>query len=138
MVHTSANELRLSIMRLARQVRSQKADGDVTDGQRSVLFALDENGEQSLGSLSDREHVTPPSMNRTVGKLVELGLVTRVTATDDARRVTITITDAGATFVRETRRRRDAWFSSRLATLTPEERRIIEQAAPILKSLSEK
>jgi len=138
MVHTSANELRLSIMRLARQVRSQKADGDVTDGQRSVLFALDENGEQSLGSLSDREHVTPPSMNRTVGKLVELGLVTRVTATDDARRVTITITDAGVTFVRETRRRRDAWFSSRLATLTPEERRIIEQAAPILKSLSEK
>ena len=138
MVHTSANELRLSIMRLARQVRSQKADGDVTDGQRSVLFALEENGEQSLGSLSDREHVTPPSMNRTVGKLVELGLVTRVTATDDARRVTITITDAGVTFVRETRRRRDAWFSSRLATLTPEERRIIEQAAPILKSLSEK
>jgi len=138
MVHTSANELRLSIMRLARQVRSQKADGDVTDGQRSVLFALDENGEQSLGSLSDREHVTPPSMNRTVGKLVELGLVTRVTATDDARRVTITITDAGVTFVRETRRRRDAWFSSRLATLTPGERRIIEQAAPILKSLSEK
>ena len=138
MAHSSAHELRLSIMRLARQVRSQKAEGDVTDGQRSVLFALEENGEQSLGSLSDREHVTPPSMNRTVGKLVELGLVTRVTATDDARRVTITITDAGVTFVRETRRRRDAWFSSRLATLTPEERRIIEQAAPILKSLSEK
>ena len=138
MAHTSAHELRLSIMRLARQVRSQKAEGDVTDGQRSVLFALEENGEQSLGSLSERERVTPPSMNRTVGKLVELGLVTRVTASDDARRVTISITDAGLTFVRETRRRRDAWFSSRLATLTAEERHIIEQAAPILKLLSEK
>ena len=97
-------------MRLARQVRSQKAEGDVTDGQRSVLFALEENGEQSLGSLSERERVTPPSMNRTVGKLVELGFVTRVTASDDARRVTISITDAGLTFVHETRRRQMPGF----------------------------
>lgn len=136
MVADSAHELRLSIMRLARQLRSEKAEGDVTDGQRSVLFSLEESGAQSLGSLSERERVTPPSMNRTVGALVELGYVTRVAAVDDARRVIIDIAPAGITFVRETRRRRDVWFSSRLATLSPEERAIIEQAAPILKSLA--
>jgi DNA-binding MarR family transcriptional regulator len=133
-----ANELRLTIMRLARHMRRQKAEGDVTDGQRSVLFALEENGEQSLGSLSERERVTPPSMNRTVGALVELGYVTRETAADDGRRVTITITAPGVKFVRETRRCRDEWFSSRLATLTPDERSIIERAAPILKSLADR
>lgn len=136
MPNTSSHELRLTIMKLARLLRSQKAEGDITDGQRSVLFSLEETGPQSLSALSTRERVTPPSMNRTVGALVELGLVTRETASDDARRVTIGITDAGIRFVRETRRRRDAWFSSRLATLTPEERGILEAAAPILKGLA--
>ena len=138
MPNQSSHELRLTIMKLARLLRSQKAEGDITDGQRSVLFSLEETGPQSLSALSTRERVTPPSMNRTVGALVELGLVTRETASDDARRVTIGITDAGIRFVRETRRRRDAWFSSRLATLTPEERGILEAAAPILKGLAEK
>jgi len=138
MPNQSSHELRLTIMKLARLLRSQKAEGDITDGQRSVLFSLEETGPQSLTALSMRERVTPPSMNRTVGALVELGLVTRETASDDARRVTIGITDAGIRFVRETRRRRDAWFSSRLATLTPEERGILEAAAPILKGLAEK
>ena len=137
MPNQSSHELRLTIMKLARLLRSQKAEGDITDGQRSVLFSLEETGPQSLTALSMRERVTPPSMNRTVGALVELGLVTRETASDDARRVTIGITDAGIRFVRETRRRRDAWFSSRLATLTPEERGILEAAAPILKGLAE-
>ena len=136
MPNQSSHELRLTIMKLARLLRSQKAEGDITDGQRSVLFSLDETGPVSLSALSTRERVTPPSMNRTVGALVELGLVTRETAIDDARRVTIAITDAGLRFVRETRRRRDAWFSSRLATLTPEERGILEAAAPILKELA--
>jgi len=138
MPNQSSHELRLTIMKLARLLRSQKAEGDITDGQRSVLFSLEETGPQSLTALSMRERVTPPSMNRTVGALVELGLVTRETASDDARRVTIGITDAGIRFVRETRRRRDAWFSSRLATLRPEERGILEAAAPILKGLAEK
>lgn len=137
MAQDAAHELRLTIMRLARQVRNQKAAGELSDGQRSVLFSLYENGEQSLGSLSERERVTPPSMNRTVGTLVEAGHVTRVPSEEDARRVTITITQSGKTVVRETRRRRDAWFSSRLATLSPEDREILERAAPILKGLAE-
>ena len=138
MSNEPAHELRLTIMRLARQLRSQKAEGDITDGQRSVLFSLEEAGALSLSALSARERVTPPSMNRTVGALVALGLVTRETASDDARRVTIGITDDGIRFVRETRRRRDAWFSSRLSTLTPEERELLARAAPILKGLADK
>jgi len=138
MPNSSSHELRLTIMKLARLLRSQKAEGDITDGQRSVLFSLEETGALSLSELSARERVTPPSMNRTVGALVALGLVTRETAVDDARRVTIGITDDGVRFVRETRRRRDAWFSSRLATLTADEREILAKAAPILKGLADK
>lgn len=129
-------DLRLSIQRLARRIRSMQGDEDVTEGQRSVLFALSNEGPQSLSSLSEHEHVTPPSMNRTVNALVEAGLVKRETAVDDARKVTLTLTPAGAEFVRETRHRRDAWFTKRLASLSPADRAIMLQAGSIMKELA--
>lgn len=130
-------DLRLSIQRLARRIRSMQGDEDVTEGQRSVLFALANEGPQSLSSLSEHEHVTPPSMNRTVNALVEAGLVTRATAVDDARKVTLTLTPSGEEFVRETRHRRDAWFTKRLARLTPADRAILLKAGAIMKELAD-
>lgn len=130
-------QLRFAIQRLSRRIRTNAADDEVTEGQRSVLFTLANDGPQSLRSLSEHERVTPPSMNRTVNALVATGLVTRVTAEDDARRIEIDLSDAGHAFVVETRRRRDAWFTQRLAELSPDHRRILEQATPILMELAE-
>jgi DNA-binding MarR family transcriptional regulator len=130
-------ELRLAIQRLARRIRAMQADDDVTEGQRAVLFALSATGAQTLGSLSEHERVTPPSMNRTINALVELGLVTRETAADDARKVTLDLSDAGHDFIRETRRRRDAWFTKRLAALPEEQRRLLSEVAPILRDLAD-
>lgn len=133
----SAQQLRFAIQRLARLIRANTVDGDLPENQRSVVFTLANDGPQSLGSLSDHEHVTPPSMNRTVGCLVDAGLVTRVPASDDARKVTIELSDAGRAFVAESRRRRDAWFTKQLGGLTREERQLLEQATPILRRLTE-
>ena len=130
-------ELRLVIQRLARRIRAMQADDQVTEGQRSVLFQLANHGPQTLGSLSEREKVTPPSMNRTTTALVAAGLVTKATAQDDARKITLDLSDAGHTFVKETKRRRDAWFTKRLAKLTTEQRALLEQAAPILQELAD-
>ena len=130
-------QLRLAIQRLARRIRSNAADDDIPESQRSVLFTLHNHGPQSLGSLSDHERVTPPSMNRTVNALVESGLVTRVTAQDDARRIEIDLSPSGHTWVDETRRRRDAWFTMQLAALTEQQRRILDKATPVLKELAE-
>jgi DNA-binding MarR family transcriptional regulator len=130
-------ELRLSIQRLARRIRSMQGDEDVTEGQRSVLFTLANNGAQTLGALSEHERVTPPSMNRTINALVAAGLVTRTTASDDARKVRLELSDAGRIFIDETRRRRDAWFTQRLAELSVEHREILDAAAPILRGLAE-
>jgi len=49
----------------------------------------------------------------------------------------IDISDAGRRLVKETRRRRDAWFSSRLAALSPEDRAALDAAAPILRRLAD-
>lgn len=118
-------------------MRSESASEDITDSQLSVLFALWKEGAQTLGSLSEHERVTPPSTNRTVNTLVDAGLVTRTTSPDDGRKVLITATDTGIEIARETKRRRVAWLATRLARLTPEQRRLIAEVAPILRELAD-
>jgi DNA-binding MarR family transcriptional regulator len=130
-----AQDLRFAIQRLARRIRAMQAS-DVTESQRTVLFTLHHEGPQTLGSLSTHERVTPPSMNRTVNALVAAGLVTRTTAEDDARKVTVDLSDAGRAFIQETTRRRDAWFTTQLAALPADQRKLLEQATPILKDLA--
>lgn len=130
-------EIRLTIQRLARRIRSMQSDDTVTEGQRAVLFALSKSGAQTLSALSEHERVTPPSMNRTINALVTAGLVTRVGAEDDGRKVSIDLSHAGHTYVDETRRKRDAWFSQRLAALTPKQRAIIDQSTAILREIAD-
>ena len=137
MPETSDDDLRLAILRLARRTRAERAGEDVTDGQLSVLFVLWKEGAQTLGSLAERERVTPPSMNRTVNALVEAGLVTRDSSPDDGRKVLIQSTEAGLEIAKETKRRRVAWFARQLATLTPDQRAIIDAATPILRELAD-
>ena len=131
------DDLRIAVMRLARRMRLERGGSDVTDGQLSALFVLAKYGAQSLGSLSEFERVTPPSMSRTVGGLEGDGLVTRTASADDRRKVLIEITPAGLAIVQETKRRRAAWFSTVLAALTDEQRDALDAAAPILRELAD-
>lgn len=124
-------------MRLSRRMRLERVDGDVTDGQLSVLFVIAKHGAQTLGSLSEYDRVSPPSMNRTVNMLVEAGLVARDSSPDDGRKVLISLTSAGANIVTETRRRRLAWFSQRLAALSASQRTAIHAATPVLRQLAD-
>jgi len=137
MANDLPQDLRLIIQRLSRRVRLERTEDEITDGQRSVLFHLFGDGAQTLGQLSEQDRVSPPSMNRTVNALEGAGLVTRVASESDGRKVSIDLTPAGRALVQETRRKRDAWFSSRLAKLTPEQRAVLAQAAPILKELAD-
>ena len=68
------DDLRIALMRIVRRMRFERADGDISDGHLSAVFVLWKEGAQTLGSLSEHERVTPPSMNRTVNALVEAGL----------------------------------------------------------------
>lgn len=131
------DDLRLAILRLSRRMRLERAQADISDSQLSVLFVLFKEGAQTLGSLSDHERVTPPSMNRTVNNLVHAGLVTRSSAPDDGRKVLIEATEAGLDIARETKRRREAWFARQLDSLSVADRAIADAAAPILRRLAD-
>ena len=130
-------ELRITIQRLARRLRSERAGDDISDGQFSVLCVLRKEGPLTLKALSEHERVTAPSMNRTVNALVTAGYLTRTPSVDDGRKVQLDLTDEGTAIIKETRRRRDLWFSRRLAELDPAQRAALDAAAPVLRELAD-
>jgi len=132
-----AAALRVSVARLTRRLRSERDPrNELSIGQLSVLGALYRNGECSIGELASHERVQPPSMTRTVNCLEESGYVVRRPHETDRRQVVIELADKGTTTLEADRRRRDAWLAQRLRELTPEERSVLRQAAPILERLA--
>ncbi|HEY0215056.1 MAG TPA: MarR family transcriptional regulator [Cellulomonas sp.] len=133
---TLAGELRVAISASARRIRSRRGAADLPDPQFNVLAILVREGPLTPGALADREHVQPPSMTRTVNALVALGFVAKSEHPTDGRLVVVSLTDAGVAEVRETRRRRDAWLSQQLTSLTPEERSTLAEAAQLLRRIA--
>jgi DNA-binding MarR family transcriptional regulator len=133
-----ASELRLSVMRLRRRLAIERhPDNELSLNQMAVLGALYRNGDLALGELAAHERVQPPSMTRTVNCLEEGGYVARRPHETDGRQVLVTLTESGRTTVLADRARRDAWLAMRLRDLTPEERAVLRQAAPILERLAQ-
>lgn len=133
-----SHDFRLANGRLARRLRQEKADNELTGGQFSALGTLFVEGPLTLGELSEQEHVTPPSMNRTVNALVTAGLVERAGSEEDGRKVVLSATEVGLSLMRETRKRRDAWLVQRVIKLSPEQRGVLAEATAIMKELVER
>ncbi|WP_449064670.1 MarR family winged helix-turn-helix transcriptional regulator [Planomonospora algeriensis] len=131
-----ASALRVSLARLTRRLRRQGASHSLTPTQVATLVAVERHSGITPGELAEHEKVQPPSMTRVIAALEERGLVSRTPHPTDRRQVTVTVTEAGSALLKEERRRRDAWLTQRLKELTPEERAVLRQAAPILEKLS--
>jgi DNA-binding MarR family transcriptional regulator len=134
-----ASALRISVARLSRRLRTERDPGSelLPVGQLSVLGALNRFGDQTVGELAALERVQPPSMTRTVNCLHDGGYVVRRKNAADGRQVVITLSDQGRTTLAADRRRRDAWLAQRLRELTPGERSVLRQAAPLLERLAQ-
>lgn len=132
-----ASALRVSVMRLSRRLRNERdASDDLTANQLAVLGTLSRNGSLTIGELAAAEKVQPPSMTRTVNCLADKALISRDPHPTDKRVVVVTLTEAAAQVILESRRRKEAWLNNRLRELTPAERQVLRDAAPILERLS--
>jgi DNA-binding MarR family transcriptional regulator len=132
-----ASALRVSVARLGRRLRSEREGGtDLGLGSLSALGLLYREGPLTVGQLAERDRVQPPSMTRTVNCLVDGGYAERRRHETDGRQVLVEISDHGRETVERDRSRRDAWLAKRLKELTPDERAVLRQAAPILERLA--
>lgn len=134
----AAHEIRTSLFRLVRRMRQERPEGEVSYSQLNVLGWLEREGPMSNADLAAAERVTPQTMMRATADLVATELISRADNPADRRQVLLKITPAGATLVREDRRRRDTFLAQAMAsTLTPTERELLRLAAGLMDKLSE-
>ena len=131
-----ASSMRVSVMRLSRRLRVERADHGLTLTQISVLATLDRHGPLTPRELAQHERVQPPSMTRTLAGLEERDLIVRTPHASDGRQHLISLAAPAAALLREDRRRRDAWLAQRLAELTQAERDVLRAAAPIIDRIT--
>ncbi len=131
-----ASLLRPSLLRITRLIRNQRVDMSVTLTQLSALAALQLNGPMSAGELAAYERVQPPSMTKVLATLEDRKLLRREPHPTDRRQAIIVLTEQGADLLDSERRSRDAWFSKRVAALTPDERALLSKVIPVFDKLA--
>ncbi len=132
-----ASELRTTVMRLARRLRSERADTSLSLGQLAALGTLDRHGPLTPGELAAHERVQPPSMTRIVAALETERLVTRTDHPTDRRQVLVAVSPAGKAMLKDDRRRRDAWLAQRMRDLPPQDVEVLRRAASVLGRLAD-
>jgi DNA-binding MarR family transcriptional regulator len=130
-----ASALRLSVVRLNRRLRAQRADTSVTLTQLAALSTLDLHGALTPGELAAHEKVQPPSMTRVLTALEDHGLVVRRPHPTDGRQALVQLTDAGRQLLAQEVRMREAWLAQRLAELPAEDRETLRAASAVIDKL---
>ncbi|MGI8666276.1 MAG: MarR family winged helix-turn-helix transcriptional regulator [Jatrophihabitans sp.] len=130
-----ASLLRLSLLRAARRIRSQRVNTSATLSQLSALATVGKCGPMSAGEVAAIERVQPPSMTKILASLEASGWVRRAAHPDDRRQSIISITDAGRDLLEQETRARDEWLAQRLVDFSPEDIKILRDAVDVLDRL---
>jgi DNA-binding MarR family transcriptional regulator len=131
-----AARLRMATGRLARRLRLSTAGG-LTPSQVSTLAVIARHGPIGLGELADREAMSPPTLSRIVGRLLDLGYVRRQTNTEDRRSARVQLTPRGRRAVERMRAERTSLLVARLHALPADERAALVAALPVLEALAD-
>jgi DNA-binding MarR family transcriptional regulator len=135
----TAGRLRAAIGKLSRRLRTTSAGAaaGLTPTRISVLFTVARVGPIRLSDLATEEGVNPTMLSRVVADFCDAGLVERVTDPDDGRAALVRITADGRRLCERMRRERTDALNLELDTLSDQERRLLDQAMPVLEKLAE-
>lgn len=117
---------------LLRRLRREDVKAGLTGPRLSALSVIVFGGPITLGDLATAEQVKPPTMTRLVRALEAEGLVRRESDARDGRVVRVRATPKGESLLHAGRTRRVRRLSEPLASLTTEERAVLQNAADIL------
>ncbi len=131
-----AAQLRLAVVRLARQLRRHGVGG-LTPSQLSALASVSRLEPVRLGDLALREGVAPPTLTRIVTALEDKALVERHSDPIDGRCSLIALTPTGTATLARIRSESTAMLATRLRKLSDDERARLASALPLLEGLIE-
>ncbi|WP_344668757.1 MarR family transcriptional regulator [Catenulispora yoronensis] len=104
----------------------------------ATLGSLQRRGPRRITELATAQGVTQPSMTQLLRRLEDAGLVGRVPDPTDGRVVLIELTEAGDRTLRNRWSTRLARLDTLLATLSDEERAVLERAAEAALPVAQK
>ena len=128
--------LKVALARLTRRLRRHELAG-LTPTQLAALATVERSGPMRLGDLAAAEGIAPSTLTRLVTALEESGHVRRSADPSDARVSTLTITSHGVEALERIRTETTLVLAASLHMLTPEQRRVLAQALPVLEQLAE-
>jgi DNA-binding MarR family transcriptional regulator len=131
----TAARLRLAVARMQRLLRSQEMGG-LSLTEASCLAIIGRRGPMPLNEIAASEHLSAPTVTKTIVRMEEAGLIDRLTDPTDRRVSLVTLSKKGSALVDQIRSRRNAFLLLRLQDLSPADLEAIEQALPILERLS--
>lgn len=117
-------------------LRRLTAERTLSSGKLGVLRHVAEHGRTSTTELAAVVRVSPQAISLAARELERLELVARVPDAEDRRRVWIELTDAGRQKLVQESAAGHGWLDQAIMErLTPEERRTLENAIPVLRKL---
>ncbi|HJU81430.1 MAG TPA: MarR family transcriptional regulator [Acidimicrobiia bacterium] len=131
----TAARLRLAVARMQRLLRSQEMGG-LSLTEASCLAVIGRKGPMPLNEIAASEHLSAPSVTKTITRMEEAGLIDRLNDPTDRRVSLVTLSKKGRALVDQIRSRRNAFLLLRLQELSPSDLEAVEQALPILERLS--
>ncbi len=135
----SASRLRLAIVRTARRLRQEAAEGatELTPTAVSALATVERHGPLTPSELAGIERVKRPTATRTLRVLEEAGLIERAPDPGDGRSCLVSVNGAGRERLRRLRGRKNAYLARRMRNLRDEDVETLERAAEILERILE-
>ena len=131
----TAARLRLAVARMQRLLRSQEMGG-LSLTEASCLAVIGRKGPMPLNEIAASEHLSAPSVTKTITRMEEAGLIDRLNDPTDRRVSLVTLSKKGRALVDQIRSRRNAFLLLRLQELSPADLEAVERALPILERLS--
>ena len=128
--------LKVALARLSRRLRRHELAG-LTPTQLAALATVERSGPMRLGDLAAAEGIAPSTLTRLVTALEESGHVRRCADPSDARVSTLVITPHGLEALERIRTESTLVLTASLRLLTPEQRRVLAAALPVLEQLAE-
>ena len=131
-----ATRLHGASIRLLRMLRREDDESGLSAPRLSALSVIVFAGPLSLNALAEEEQVRPPTMSRLVDALVDGGLVTRETRSDDRRAVSIAATEKGVSLLEAGRDRRVRRLARQLESLADSEIRALGRGIVLLERIT--
>jgi len=133
----SAARLRAAVNRISRRLRPTKAGSGHTSTEISVLETVAKRGPIRLSDLASLEGMNPTMLSRVARKLEDSGLIRRHAHPVDRRAALLEVTASGRRLYEKIRNERTDQLSLELEALSPDERRLVLAALPVLERLAE-